>query len=219
MAPPRTTAKGKPRRAGRPAGDGPDQRERLLDAAVACYARAGIAATSLRSIAREANVNPALLHYYFGDKLQLQEAVVQERVVAAFDTVKASLLRADGDVASLVAAFLRGVADAVARYPWLPALWVREVLCEGGALRSMLVDRVAPVIPRVMAERFAAAQRQGKLNAQLDPRLLVVSLVGLTLFPAAGAPIWRQMFQADDIDAAAMRDHTIALLDHGLRVA
>lgn len=219
MTPPRATAKARPRRAGRPAGDGPDQRERLLDAAVACYARVGIAATSLRSIAREANVNPALLHYYFGDKLQLQEAVVQERVVVVFDTVKASLLRADGDVASLVAAFLRGVADAVARYPWLPALWVREVLCEGGALRSLLVDRVAPVIPRVMAERFAAAQREGKLNAQLDPRLLVVSLVGLTLFPAAGAPIWRQMFQADDIDAAAMRDHTIALLDHGLRVA
>jgi hypothetical protein len=67
-----------------------------------------------------------------------------------------------------------------------------------------------------MATRFAAAQRAGDINPQLDPRLLVVSLVGLTLFPAAGAPIWRQMFQADDIDADAMRDHTIALLDRGL---
>ena len=44
----------------------------------------------------------------------------------------------------------------------------------------------------------------------------MVSLVGLTLFPAAGAPIWRQMFDAGDLDADAMRDHTIALLDRGV---
>ena len=127
------------RRAGRPAGEARDQRERLLDAAIACYSRVGIGATSLRSIAREANVNPALLHFYFGDKAQLEEAVVQERLLAAFETVRAPLLQADGDVAALVAAFVRGMGDAVARYPWLPALWVREVLCEGGALRGLLL--------------------------------------------------------------------------------
>jgi AcrR family transcriptional regulator len=206
------------RRAGRPAGEGPDLRERLLDAAIACYAREGIAATSLRSIAREAGVNPALLHYYFGDKAQLREAVVEERLLVAFAAVREPLLRADGDVAAMIAAFVRGMGDAIARYPWLPALWVREVLCEGGALRALLVDRLAPQVPQVLAARFAQAQREGDLNPDLDPRLLVVSLVGLTLFPAAGAPIWRQMFRADDIDADAVRDHTIALLDRGLGV-
>ena len=93
---------------------------------------------------------------------------------------------------------------------------MREVLCEGGALRSLLVDRLAPQVPHVLAARFAEAQRGGTLNPELDPRLLVVSLVGLTLFPAAGAPIWRQVFRADDIGADALREHTIALLEHGL---
>jgi TetR/AcrR family transcriptional regulator len=206
------------RRAGRPSGDGPDLREHLLDAAIACYSREGIAATSLRSIAREAGVNPALLHYYFGDKAQLREAVVEERLLAAFGAVREPLLRADGDVAGMIAAFVLGMGDAIRRYPWLPALWVREVLCEGGALRALLVDRLASQVPQVLATRFAQAQREGALNPDLDPRLLVVSLVGLTLFPAAGAPIWRQMFQADDIGPDTVRDHTIALLDRGLGV-
>jgi TetR/AcrR family transcriptional regulator len=210
---PRRTA---PRRAGRPAGDGPDLRERLLDAAITCYSREGIAATSSRGIAREAGVNPALLHYYFGDKTQLRDAVVAERLFPAFEIVREPLLHSGSDVMQTIDAFVRGMGDAVARYPWLPALWVREVLCEGGALRTLLVDRLAPQVPQVLAYRFAAAQREGKLNAQLDPRLLVVSLVGLTLFPAAGAPIWRQMFRADDIDAEVLQDHTIALLQHGL---
>jgi AcrR family transcriptional regulator len=209
-------SKPSPRRAGRPAGDGPDLRERLLDAAITCYSREGIAATSSRGIAREAGVNPALLHYYFGDKTQVREAVVAERLFPAFETVREALSRAGGGVMETIAAFVRGMGDAVARYPWLPALWVREVLCEGGALRALLVDRLAPQVPQVLAARFAAAQRAGQLNAELDPRLLVVSLVGLTLFPAAGAPIWRQMFRADDIEAEVLQDHTIALLQHGL---
>jgi AcrR family transcriptional regulator len=203
------------RRAGRPAGDAPDLRPRLLDAAIACYVRTGIAATSLRAIAAEASVTPALLHYYFGDKAQLQQAVVEERLMPAFASLREPLLRAD-DVAALVAGFVRGIGDLVARHPWLPSLWVREVLCEGGALRELLLTRIAPQLPHVLAQRFAAAQRDGELNPDLDPRLLVVSLVGLTLFPAAGAPIWRQFFEADDLDADALRDHTIALLDRGI---
>ena len=49
----------------------------------------------------------------------------------------------------------------------------------------------------------------------LDPRLLVVSLVGLTLFPLAAQSIWRRMFDAHDVDVAALERHTLALLDHG----
>jgi len=201
---------------GRPGSDGPDLRERLLDAALACFSRHGIAATPLRAIAAEAGVNPALLHYYFGDKAQLQQAVIEERVMPAINSVGASLAAAGDDVAGLIGGFVRGVGAAVARHPWLPSLWVREVLCEGGALRDLLVNRVGPQIPQLLAQRFAAAQRAGALNPDLDPRLLVVSLVGLTMFPAASAPVWGRVFETDGIDADVLRKHTLALLDRGL---
>jgi len=191
-------------------------RQHLLDAALTCFSRQGIAATSLRAIATQANVNPALLHYYFGDKAQLQQAVIEERVMPAVNGVGASLAAAGDDVTALIAGFVRGVGEAVARHPWLPSLWVREVLCEGGALRDLLVNRVGPQIPQQLAQRFAAAQRAGALNPDLDPRLLVVSLVGLTLFPAASAPVWGRVFETAGIDADVLRDHTIALLDRGL---
>jgi AcrR family transcriptional regulator len=198
--------------------DSPDQRLRLLDAALACFAREGMAATSLRAIATEAGVTPAMLHYYFGDKAQLQQAVIAERLLPAFARMRETLASADGDVAALIAAFVRGIEALVTEHPWLPSLWVREVLCEGGALRELLLNELAPQVPQMLARRFALAQQQGSVNAELDPRLLVVSLIGLTLFPAAGAPIWRRVFDADDIDAAALRRHTIALLDRGIGV-
>lgn len=203
------------RQPGRPTGDGPDLRARLLDAALACFAREGIAGASLRQIAAEAAVTPALLHYYFGDRQQLIDAVVAERILPVLMELREAVLGA-GEGAGLVGGFVRGMSALVERHPWWPPLWVREVLCEGGALRELFVRNMGPQLPVAMAGRFARAQAEGRLDPKLDPRMLVISLIGLTLFPAAGAPIWRRIFDADDIDAASLRDHTIALLERGL---
>lgn len=203
---------------GRPGADAPDLRASLLDAALACYARKGIAATSLRDIAVAANVTPALLHYYFGDRAQLQDAVVAERVLPVLAPMRERLLRESNDVADLVAGFVNAVAEVVQQHPWWPQLWVREVLCDGGALRDLLLTRVAPDLAKAMAARFAQARDAGRLNADLDPRLLLPTLVGLVLLPAAGAPIWRQLFNADDLDMDDVRRHALALLDRGLEL-
>jgi AcrR family transcriptional regulator len=212
----RKTSKTTSRRVGRPRGDAPDLRERLIDAAIAQFTRDGIGATSLRAVARAAGVTPAMLHYYFGDKRQLTMAVVGERLLPAAAPLRARVESAGEEPAALAEAFVDGMAEMVARNPWLPALWVREVLCEGGALREIVFKRAVPQLPHLLAQRFAAAQARGRLDPRLDPRLMVVSLVGLTLFPAAGAPIWRKAFETDDLDAGALRRHALALLDHGM---
>ena len=213
--PKRAPARGR----GRPLADeASDLRTRLLDAALACYVRQGIAATSLRDIAAEAGVTPAMLHYYFGDKAQLRQAVIDERLLPALAGLQASLHDAGDDIAALVAGFVTGIGRIVTAHPWLPPLWIREVVSEGGALRDVLVETIGPKLPLMMAGRFAEAQRRGALNTDLDPRLLMVSLVGLTMFPVAGAPIWRQLFDASDLDYDALRRHTLVLLDRGLEL-
>jgi AcrR family transcriptional regulator len=208
----------KKRAPGRPKGAAPVPRDHLFDAALACFVRRGIAATSLRDIATEAKVTPALLHYYFGDKAQLVEALVAERMLPAVQTVRARVLAAGDDIAATVAGFVCGVTEVMKQNPWWPQLWVREVLSEGGALRDLLIHRVGPELVGVITRRFAEAQSRGELNPDLDPRLLMTSLVGLTLFPAAGAPIWRRLLDADDLDLDDVRTHAIALLDRGLEL-
>lgn len=209
---PRTRARG------RPSAKSPDLRPQLLDAALGCYVRRGIAAATLREIAREARVTPALLHYYFGDRLQLQQAVVEERVLPLLDELREPVARAGEDVASLIAGFVHGVGTLVQRHPWLPTLWVREVLCDGGALRQVMTDTIGPMLPRMMVQRFAEAQGRGALNVDLDPRLLMVSLIGLTMFPLAAAPVWQKLFRQEELSHDALRHHTLTLLDRGLEL-
>lgn len=65
-----------PKRPGRPAGAS-DSRERILSAARELFAGNGINATSIRSIAGAAGVDPALVHHYFGTKQQLFAAAIE----------------------------------------------------------------------------------------------------------------------------------------------
>jgi AcrR family transcriptional regulator len=208
--------KAEPRRPGRPRADEANQRERLLDAAVVCFAGDGVAATSLRTIALKAGVTPALVHYYFGSKEQLVEAFIAERMTPVAAALRESLLAAGPNPRALMAAFVRGMHDLVARFPWWPALWVREVLNEKGALRDVLLKQVAPQVAQLVAGALADAQKRGELAADLDPRLTMVSLMGLTMMPLAAEHIWRRVFAADDIDRDDLLRHTLALLDHGL---
>ncbi len=191
-------------------------RARLLDAAIGQFAAAGIGATSLRSIASAAGVTPAMLHYYFGDKARLTQALIDERLLPVLAMLRTWLENTGDDPVALMEGFARGVGEIVASHPWLPPLWVREVLSEGGALREVVFQQSVPSLPQMLAQRFAEAQVEGRLNAGLDPRLLVVSLIGLTLFPVASAPVWKRIFAIDDIPADALLKHTLALLGHGV---
>jgi AcrR family transcriptional regulator len=183
---------------------------------VQAFAHDGIKASSLRSIAQQAGVTPALVNYYFGNKAALLTTVAEERVSPLLMALGQELRQLGDEPIALVSGFIQGMRRTVQAHSWLPPLWVREVLCEGGGLRELLMDRVGPVVAHMLAERFASAQRRGALNPDLDPRLLVVSLIGLTLFPYAAAPIWRGLFTAPELDDAALARHTLALLERGM---
>jgi AcrR family transcriptional regulator len=55
-----------------------DTRERVLAVARRHFAEHTFSGTSLRAIQREVNVNPATIHYYFGSKETLYQAVISQ---------------------------------------------------------------------------------------------------------------------------------------------
>lgn len=69
------TASAERKRPGRPPGTS-DTRERILTSARNLFARNGIDKTSIRAIAADADVDPALVHHYYGTKTQLFAAAI-----------------------------------------------------------------------------------------------------------------------------------------------
>jgi AcrR family transcriptional regulator len=69
------TAEAERRRPGRPAGAS-DTRDRILTSARELFAQNGIDKTSIRAVAAAAEVDPALVHHYYGSKRQLFAAAI-----------------------------------------------------------------------------------------------------------------------------------------------
>jgi len=69
------TTNGERKRPGRPPGTS-DTRERILTSARELFSRNGIDKTSIRAIAADADVDPALVHHYYGTKTQLFAAAI-----------------------------------------------------------------------------------------------------------------------------------------------
>jgi len=183
-----------PRRPGRPtAAAGVDQRTRLLDAAVELFGEHGIAATTLREIARRAQVTPALLHYYFESKESLVQMILDERVAPFVAVSVAPLREPSSSPRATLRQFLETHMRNIAANPWMPRLMLREVLSEGGSLRSRMQAQFAMTIAPKMLWLIASAQRKGEIRDDLNPMLVGVSLISLAVFPFAAAPLWREV--------------------------
>jgi AcrR family transcriptional regulator len=192
-------------------------RERLLDAAIGLFAERGIAETTLADIARACHVTSAMVHYWFETRDKLLDAMVDERLApmirGVWDTVGSG---EPGNVLELVRTILTRMLDVTDRLPWLPSLWLREIVQEGGQLR----ERVIVHIPRERNAAFRAAvtraQRRGEINPDIRPELLFISMLALVMLPKATAKIWRRLNPDANVDRRELEGHVMALMMHGL---
>ena len=216
--PPRTPARKPLRTQGRPLASAPGaSREVLLDTAAELFGRQGIAATSMAQIAARAGVTAAMVHYHFNGRAALLDALVAERIQPLLAFGWEPVDPAAQGLPALVEGLVHRLLEGPGRQPWLPPLWVREVLSEGGQLRERVLSRLPVAKVQALTAAVAAAQARGEVNPDLEPRLLVISIMGLTLLPLATASLWGRLPGAPGLDAQVLARHAIALLGAGLR--
>jgi AcrR family transcriptional regulator len=171
---------GNPRRIGRPPDSDPDQaRQDILDAAEMLFADQGYAATSIREVAEAVGVNTALVHYYFGRKPQLLEAVfdrVLEPLAATISGIRTGRPVSLADFAGMFLAM-------AAAHPNLPRLITREVLLPGGQMRPMFMERFAPRLGGALPGIVAAQQQAGTMSNEFKPEAVALFTMSLCAFP------------------------------------
>jgi AcrR family transcriptional regulator len=144
----------------------PDQlRDQLIDAALACVARVGVAKTTLDDVAREAKCARATVYRYFPGKQSLLLAAVEREA----DRVGGELVAAAAGTETLVdAATAVVVHGARALLECAPLTYVLTVEPEtllphisferGDALLMEIARRVAPAFARFVADADRVAE-------------------------------------------------------------
>jgi AcrR family transcriptional regulator len=138
-----------------------DTRHKLLDAAERLMAEQGIAATSLRQIIAEAGVNLAAVHYHFGSKEEMLDALVIRKAGPVNEIRLALLTRFEAEAAPNPAP-VEKVLEAFLAPPFLERerspLFVQVMgrLYAEGLMPSIVAKHFQPTVSRFYAALQAA---------------------------------------------------------------
>ena len=133
-------------------------RARIRDAAIALFGANGVAATSVRAIAVDAGVSPALVIHHFGSKEALRTAC-DDHVAASIRRAKTETMAGGPGLDTMAA--LRRLDDAVPLLRYLARTLVEPSPRVAGLVDELVADAVAYT---------AEGERTGLLRPSRDPR-------------------------------------------------
>jgi AcrR family transcriptional regulator len=203
-------------------------REAILHAGQDTFAHYGFSGARVDEIAKASGYNKALLFHYFGDKLGLYQAVMgrmKERILEHLGgTIERLAVASDEtptreQVISFVTESFRWVFDYYVAHPQTARTLAWEA-AEGWHTFAAC----APVAgDRPWAERVRAflvrAQEAGVLRRELDPTLLLTTVMSLPLIHLISLPRYEALFTDSDFHSPAALEHAreqmLELVLHG----
>ncbi|MDT7715223.1 MAG: hypothetical protein QOH09_1215 [Pseudonocardiales bacterium] len=140
-------------------------RARLLDAAFAEFAQHGLAGARVDRIAEAAQANKGLIYVYYGNKEQLFDTVLTQRVGALFDAVPFTTADLPG--------FAGALFDHLLASPKLLRLNAWRQLERGDP------PTVGIEWGRETIEAISQAQQRGVITTELEPADLLTLMLGM----------------------------------------
>jgi TetR/AcrR family transcriptional regulator len=189
---------------------------RILAAAEHIFAEQGLAGARTGAIARAARVNNALLYYYFRSKEDLHRFTLESLFKQLREQVGATLEGPASPREHLIG-YVDAYFEFVAAHPNYPRLFQREVMGPGPQLRSMIHENFRPLHLR-LTETIRAGTQRGEFR-RVDPQQTVLTLIAMTVFYFAAAPVLAELWDCDPLTpqrVAARRRAILDFLEHGL---
>ena len=130
----------------------------------------------MKQIGKAAQVNSALLYYYFGDKEQLYRAVFK-RLVTGMVSRTLGRLGADAPPPDSNRGFIEAQVETILANPNLPELFVREMVDHETEHAVEQIQRLAATSFKGLATPIEEGQAEGRFRANMDPKFATISTV------------------------------------------
>ena len=169
---------------------------RIFEAALHAFARKGRDGARMQEIADAAEINKAMLHYYFRSKERLY-AEVFHYVFHRFDQAFFEAVERAGEssFAAALTAFVDHYIDFISRNMDVLRLMVNEFLAGGAVIRAEMEKMIAAgsAPPQRFARLICRAVERGEI-AEVEPRHFVLTLVSGCLFSFIARPMVSTLF-------------------------
>ena len=182
-------------------------RARIRDAAIVLFGRGGFAATSVRAIAEQATVSPALVMHHFGSKEALRTACDVYIVDSLNDRTHGL---DEGEPAVSIQAMM---ADLDSYRPTLD--YLGHMLLDGSIGGDLLLDALVVMTEKLLEDGVA----DGTMEPSSDPRMRAVMVALHAVMPIVLQRQFARLLDEPGLTNAMIRRMTIPSLElytHGL---
>lgn len=174
--------------------------DRILASAKKVFYQKGLKGARMQEIADDANVNKAMLHYYYRSKEKLFDKVFEQsinRVTPVLLAVFAEEVSLEDKIAHLVEVF----TELFLKEPYLSNFIVNELTQNPDKLYTSIfaseegmIGEVIPVFNRLLSEGI----EQGIVSDDIKPAELIVNIMSMCLLPIMAKPVLQQILDIDD---------------------
>ena len=168
--------------------------EKILVAAQEVFTQKGMDGARMQEIANKAGINKALLHYYFRTKQKLFEAIFEMVFSKIFPNLMA-MVHSDLPFEEKLGIFLEKYIELLQKNPFLPTFILKEMNRNPEILASIIKSN--GVDPKEVIAMFQKEMEAGKIR-KMDPRDVLINMLGLSIFPVAAGPLLNIMFFDND---------------------
>src|SRR5690606_25926219 len=138
----------------------------ILKAAKTIFYKKGLAAARMQEIADQADINKAMLHYYFRSKQKLFEAVFLQAFGELAPVVN-QIFNSNRPIFEKIRDFVEGYITFVTDNPYLPTFIIQELNVNPAFAKTFFADHITPD-PTPFQKQLAQAVDQGVIKP-IDP--------------------------------------------------
>lgn len=180
----------------------------IIEVAERLFASRGFAGTSVRDIAQEADVNVAMISYYFGSKEKLIEALFSVRMVQTRNQVEMILQNEELTPLQKVNIWIDTVIDRLMSNQCFHKIMMREQLSsERTPLISEQIREQKMRNMELMKRLITEGQEQGSFRRDVDLTLMVTTLYGTINQAMATQDFLKFMQGQKDLDETQYQLH------------
>lgn len=169
-----------------------DTETQILEAAKKIFVQKGYSGARMQEIADEANINKAMLHYYFRNKESLFERILEDAIEAVIPKLVEALM-SEGTVILKLERLVNSYIDTILENSYLPMFLLHEIAQN----RMGMIDKMKSKMEQhhVLAQfskQIVEEQEQGILKPMM-PQHILLSVMSLIIFPFMAKPVFLKM--------------------------
>jgi AcrR family transcriptional regulator len=165
--------------------------EKILQAARSVFLRKGMAGARMQEIADEAGINKALLHYYFRSKDKLFEAIFEDIFTGFFRKASNDFLT-NMPIEEKISGLVDSYIQVISENPYVPLFILNEINRDNTILKNIIFKS------GLHSQSLELIFTELRKNLKVDPKQMLVSLIGMCVFPYAARPLLQNILFEDD---------------------